>query len=240
MFNQYADSAGYFDLCLILFYLADHRNKSDIESTWQSLIDQTHNDAIQRGIEMTPDNIVPPAPYESVIQMIQSISHRVGADSSVMPHRWLLKEIARYSIDAGQDDRIGASPVWPVKLFLDLNVPHVEVILSLEEIFDTQEVGFTGNKRLRVIEFILYAIDHWQKRSKVTGGVQSLRADSIWAQVRDLLSRCEEALPPATHGGANMNPGGADVADIRREIRVQRREVEALGERSASGSLRFL
>lgn len=189
---------------------------------------------------MTPDSVVPPAPYESIVQKVQTISHRVGADSSVMPHRWLLKELARYSIEAGQDGHIGASPVWPVKLFLDLNVPHAEVILSLEEIFDAQEVGFTGNKRLRVIEYILYAVDNWQKKSKVSGGLQAVRAGGIWQQIRDLLSRCEEALPPPAHSTGNLNPGGADVADIRRELRVQKREVEALGDRGPSGSIRFL
>ncbi|KAH6685905.1 nucleoporin Nup157/170 [Plectosphaerella plurivora] len=236
LFNQYADSAGYYDLCLVIFFFADFRNKSAIESTWQALINQAHEEAVQAFL--SSDNGIAPAPYESVIQKIQSIAHRIGSDSSVMPHRWLLKELARYSIDAEQDGNIGASPVWPVKLFLDLNVPHAEVIISLEEIFDAQEVGFTGNKRLRVMEFIIYAVESWRRKTQVSGGFQSMRADGTLAQIRDLLSRCEEALPPVGHSG-NLNPGGADVSEIRRELKTQKREIEGLGERGASGSLRF-
>lgn len=222
----------------MIFYVAAYRNSTTIESTWQSLIGQTHEEAVERMQEATPGNPLPPAPYESVIQKVQNIGHRVGFDSSIFPVQWLLTELGRYSIEYGQDGEIGASSIWPVKLFLDLDLPHPEIFRALETIFDAQEVGFTGNNRLRVIELILYAVNHWLRKIKISNDGFALGRDGLWDQIRDLLTRCETALPPPSQALGNVNPGGADVADIRRGLRMQLRELDGLGERfMAGGSL---
>ena len=42
LYHNYADQAGYYDVCLLIYHAADHRNIPDIRNTWSNLIDQVH------------------------------------------------------------------------------------------------------------------------------------------------------------------------------------------------------
>ncbi|KAI8273865.1 Nucleoporin NUP170 [Colletotrichum sp. SAR11_240] len=237
LFNQYADQANYYDLCLLIYHSADYRNPSTISQTWVSLIEQIHQEAVDRMEEAGPGIPVLPSPYESVSVKVQNIAHRTSLDSFIFPVPVLLPEVCRYAVEYHQDAEIGADPTWPVQLFISLGVSHDMVTRVLESVFDTQDYGFSGNNRNRIIELIVFAVDVWQREVKRRGGA-SLKGDgAIGAWVKDLLSRCESSLPPAGHGS---NPGGADLAEVRRRLRAVRREVDGLVERGPSGSLRFM
>ncbi|OLN97413.1 Nucleoporin NUP170 [Colletotrichum chlorophyti] len=236
LFNQYADQANYYDLCLLIYHSADYRNPSTITQTWVSLIEQIHEEAVERMEEAGPGIPVLPSPYESVSVKVQNIAHRTSLDSFIFPVPVLLPEICRYAVEYHQDAEIGADPTWPVQLFLSLGVSHDSVTRVLESVFDTQDYGFSGNNRNRIVELIVFAVDTWQREVKRRGS--SLKGDgAIGAWVKDLLSRCEASLPPVGHGS---NPGGMDLADVRRRLRSVRREVDGLVERGPSGSMRFM
>ncbi|KAG7138411.1 Nucleoporin like protein [Verticillium longisporum] len=239
LFNNYADQAGYFDICLLIYHVADYRNSTTVETTWASLIEQTHDEATRRMQEAGPGISALLTPYESVSQKVLNIAHRVSLDSFVFPIKFLVAALSRYSIEYGQDGQIGANPVWPITTFFELKVSHITILNALEDIFNAQDVGFTGNNRIRVIELIVYVVDSWQKECKRRAN-STARGDAVWQSTKELLDSCEEALPPASMSMGNLNPGGADVADIRREVRTVRREVEALSDRGPAGSMRFL
>ncbi|EEY15024.1 conserved hypothetical protein [Verticillium alfalfae VaMs.102] len=239
LFNNYADQAGYFDICLLIYHVADYRNSTTVETTWASLIEQTHDEATRRMQEAGPGISALLTPYESVSQKVLNIAHRVSLDSFVFPIKFLVAALSRYSIEYGQDGQIGANPVWPITIFFELKVSHITILNALEDIFNAQDVGFTGNNRIRVIELIVYVVDSWQKECKRRAN-STARGDAVWQSMKELLDSCEEALPPASMSMGNLNPGGADVADIRREVRTVRREVEALSDRGPAGSMRFL
>jgi nuclear pore complex protein Nup155 len=201
------------------------------------LIQQTHDDVSAKLAASSPSGPIPPQPYESVSVKIQNIAHRTSLDSFVFPISTLLPELCRYSVVYQQDDEIGADPTWPVQLFLSLGVSHDMITRVLESIFDTQDYGFSGMTRNRIVELIVFVVDAWQREAK-RRGASSLRGDgAIGPEVRDLLNRCEMALPPPGHG---HNNGGADLADIRRRIRAAKREIDGLVDRGGSGSLRFI
>ncbi|TEA18290.1 Nucleoporin NUP170 [Colletotrichum sidae] len=237
LFNQYADQANYYDLCLLIYHSADYRNPSTISQTWVSLIEQIHEEAVLRMEEAGPGIPVLPSPYESVSVKVQNIAHRTSLDSFIFPVAVLLPEICRYSVEYHQDAEIGADPTWPVQLFISLGVSHDMVTRVLESVFDTQDYGFSGNARNRIIELIVFAVDNWQKDVKRRGGASVKGDGAIGTWVKDLLSRCEASMPPA---GQGSNPGGTDLAEVRRHLRAVRREVDGLVERGPSGSLRFL
>jgi nuclear pore complex protein Nup155 len=174
-------------------------------------------------------------PYESVSSKIQNIAHRTSLDSFVFPIPTLLSELCRYAVAYQQDATIGADPAWPVQLFLALGVSHDMIVRVLENIFDTQDYGFSGMVRNRIIELIVYVVNDWVAEARRRGG--AAKGGSLGASVSDLLSRCESALPSPGHGNNN---GGADLADIRRVLRTLRREVAGLVERVPSGSIRFM
>lgn len=45
LYNQFADQANYYDICLVIYNLADYRNAADISATWANLISQTDQEA---------------------------------------------------------------------------------------------------------------------------------------------------------------------------------------------------
>ncbi|KAG5930306.1 hypothetical protein E4U42_002230 [Claviceps africana] len=235
LFNNYADQAGYYDVCLLIYHSAGYRNPTTISSTWTNLIQQTHEEIMTRLENPEPDMPTPPLPYEAVSSKIQSIARHTSLDSFVFPIQTLLPEVCRYAVAYQQDASIGADPTWPVQLFLCLGVSHDMIVRVLEGIFDTQDYGFSGMVRNRIIEMIAHVVNDWVAEVRRRGGAG--KGGSIGPSVGDLLARCEAALPPPGQGNNN---GGSDLADVRRVVRTLRREVAGLIERVPTGSLRFL
>ncbi|KAJ8119742.1 hypothetical protein O1611_g10542 [Lasiodiplodia mahajangana] len=140
LFNLYADQAGYYDLCLIIYHVADFRNPTTIAQTWTSLIQQTHDEVVEQlaayNAERQAQNAAPedppPQPYETLITKIEGICHRSSKDSFIFPIPSLMPEICRYAVENSQDGRIGADVHWPINLFLHLDVSHDLVVRVLE------------------------------------------------------------------------------------------------------------
>ncbi|KAK2672361.1 hypothetical protein RAB80_012440 [Fusarium oxysporum f. sp. vasinfectum] len=234
LFNDYADQAGYYDLCLLIYHVADYRNHMTISGTWSNLIQQTHDEVMSRLENSEPGMPSPPLPYESVTSKIQNIAHRTSLDSFIFPIQDLLPELCRYAVAYQQDATIGADPTWPVQLFLTLGVSHDMIVRVLEGVFDSQDYGFSGSVRNRMIELIVYVVNDWVAEARRRGGAG--KGGAIGPSVADLLKRCDAALPPPGHGN---NAGGADLADVRRVLKLLKREVDGLSQRVPTGSLRF-
>ncbi|POR37452.1 Putative nucleoporin [Tolypocladium paradoxum] len=235
LFNDYADQAGYYDLCLLIYHTANYRNPTTISGTWSNLIQQTHDEITSRLEDLEPGMPSPPMPYEAVTSKMQNIAHHTSLDSFVFPIQTLLPELCRYAVAYQQDATIGADSTWPVQLFLALGVSHDMIVRVLENIFDTQDYGFSGMVRNRIIEMIAYVVNSWVAEVRRRGGAG--KGGSIGPSVGELLARCEAALPPPGQGNNN---GGADLAEVRRVVRTLRREVAGLVERVPTGSLRFM
>ncbi|KAG6029595.1 hypothetical protein E4U19_000882 [Claviceps sp. Clav32 group G5] len=235
LFNNYADQAGYYDVCLEIYHSANYRNTTSISATWINLIRQTHEEVVARLENPDQDMPNPPMPYEAVSSKIQKIACHTSLDSFVFPIKMLLPEVCRYSVAYQQDATIGADPTWPAKLFLSLGVSHDMIVRVLEGIFDTRDYGFSGAARTRIIEILAFVVNEWVAEVRRRGGTG--KGGSLGPAVGDLLRRCEEALPPP---GQGHNTGGAELADIRRLVKSLRREVGGLIERAPSGSLRFI
>ncbi|KAM7203455.1 Non-repetitive/WGA-negative nucleoporin C-terminal domain containing protein [Naviculisporaceae sp. PSN 640] len=259
LFNNYADQAGYHDLCLLIYHAADYQNPRVIAETWESLITDTHFDNEQRkeawrlhkrrqplpaGVE--PPLAEPPMPYESVSTSIQTIAHRTSLDSLIFPVDTLLPLVCSYAVNNGQDASIGADPCWPVLLFLQLGVPHSLVIRVLEGILDTHEAPFTGRRRKNVVQWIDAAVEAWVREVERRGGGAALSTKgeegSLTGWVRELLVRADEALTQIGNSGA-IRAGTAEAEElmaIRRENAALKRQVDAIAaqmENNLGGSL---
>lgn len=219
----------------MIYHTANYRNSTTISGTWTNLIQQTHDEVVTRLENPEPGVLTPPLPYEAVSSKIQNIAHHTSLDSFVFPIQTLLPELCRYAVAYQQDATIGADPSWPVQLFLALGVSHDMIVRVLENIFDTQDYGFSGMVRNRIIEIIVFAVSDWVAEVRRRGGAS--KGSSIGLSVGELLGRCESALPPPGHGS---NYGGAELAEIRRVLKSLRREVAGLVERAPTGSLRFM
>jgi nuclear pore complex protein Nup155 len=206
-----------------------------ISGTWNNLIQQTHDETGYRQEDGKVNvEAPPPLPYESVSSKIQNIAHRTSLDSFIFPIQTLIPELCRYAVAYQQDATLGADPTWPVQLFLTLGVSHDMIVRVLENIFDTQDYGFSGSVRNRIIELIVFVVNDWAAEVRRRGG--GGKGGLIGPSVAELLKRCDAALPPP---GQGSNPGGADLADIRRVLKALKRDVDGLAQRVPTGSLRF-
>ncbi|KAJ5888990.1 nucleoporin [Penicillium taxi] len=158
LFNQYADSASYYDICLQIFYMADHRNAADIKSTWQHLIEDTHAATENRGS---------PQPYEAVIEKVRSLGSRLRMSDTVFPIRELIPMLERYSLE---HQRHIVPSHWIVDLFMDLGVPHDAIFAVLEAMYYTDEAPFQGSNRRFIASDLLYLCEVWFRESVRLGG----------------------------------------------------------------------
>ncbi|KOS20452.1 putative nucleoporin [Escovopsis weberi] len=235
LFNEYADQAGYYDICLLIYHTANYRNPTTIAGTWENLIQQTHNEVMAKREAGEEDPQALPLPYEAVTSKIRTIAHHTSLDSFVFPIQTLLPQLCRYALAYKQDASIGANAAWPAQLFLSLGISHDMIVRVLENIFDTQDFGFSGPARARIVETIVYVVNEWVAEVRRRGG--AAKGGAVGPAVGDLLQRCEAALPAPGHGS---NHGGSDLADVRRTLRTLRREVAGLAERLPTGSVRFM
>ena len=255
LFNNYADQAGYHDLCLLIYHAADYHNSRVIADTWENLIISTHHefeerqqiwDAFRAGqlpADMEEPTAPPPQPYEMVSTQIQTIAHRTSLDSLIFPIDTLLPLVCKYVVSNGQDASIGADPCWPVLLFLSLGVSHTLVVRVLENILDNQEAPFTGRRRKVVVQWINVAVEAWvrevERRGGAPGGKGGEGALGSW--VTELLARCDEALAQIGGGGGGGRGGAGadaeDLADTRRKTKMLIKAVGMFNASSVMGSL---
>lgn len=240
LYNDYADQAGYFDICLLIFHSADYHNPRVITETWQNLINQVHYDReqdLQAWQQSDQQTEQPGLPYEAVSQQISVIAHRTSLDSLVFPVDALLPMVCAYATNNSQDASIGADPAWPVLLFLNLGVPHALVAQVLENVFDAQEAPFTGRRRKAVVQWIAAVVEVWLRDVERRGAVGKGGDAAMGPWVGELLLRADECLVQLAPGGATVP---ADVADLRRVVRTLKRNVDAiLGDVVGTGSFIF-
>ncbi|PKY04421.1 non-repetitive nucleoporin [Aspergillus campestris IBT 28561] len=159
LFNGYADPASYYDICLQIFFLADHRNATDIRSTWQHLLQDLHDETVERG---------EPQPYEAVVEKVRSLGGRLRMSETIFPIPTLVPMLERYAFE---NQRGVGPPTWVVDLFLDLGIPHESLFTVLESMFYTDEAPFHGSNRKYIAKDLLYLIDYWFHATVRLGGV---------------------------------------------------------------------
>ncbi|OAA66487.1 nucleoporin [Niveomyces insectorum RCEF 264] len=237
LFNGYADQAGYYDLCLLIYNAADYHNPRVIADTWRQLINSTHEEVEERlaafeeaRAENKRNGVVdarsvtgpPPMPYEAVSMQIQTIAHRTSLDSLIFPVDVLLTTLCEYSLTRQQDESIGADPAWPVFLFMQLRVSHAILLRILERILDTQEVPFTGRRRKAVVVWINTVLSAWVH--EIESGASGGAGDTHVAQwVGDLMSRAERTVVDILTSlrDARLKEQLEDVLDETRRLRAQ-------------------
>jgi nuclear pore complex protein Nup155 len=223
LYHNYADQAGYYDVCLLIYHVADHRNIPDVRNTWSNLIEQVHNKAVGEGQI---------SPWESVAMKVEDIGHRTNLNENVFPINIVLQLLLQYDLefythDANPPRQINAPArnlphnanlMWPIDVFIKLNAPFEGLTATLEALWYAQEPPFTGKvNRKMLIKWMIYLIEQWSVSSRRTGALfggaenaiglaDLLRVvlgsdvlerspeDQIWAQrARDVSSTVEEA-----------------------------------------------
>lgn len=179
-----------------------------------------------------PEIIQPPLPYEHVMTKIQDIAHRTSLSDHIFPIEFILTHLCKYSIEQGQDERIGADPAWPIILFMNLHVPYPSITRVLERILDAQEAPFTGRRRKVVVLWIVEVLLRWAREAETQG-----TAGGMGRWVEDLLNRSYEAMEEVARlderaGRAHAGDTQTIIANVRE---LQGWVQDTLGSRGTTG-----
>lgn len=258
LFNTYADFAGYYDLCLLIYHAADFHQTQLIADTWKNLISATHQEIEQRLEEYEkqratsqrqPSIPPPPAPYEAVSMQIQTIAHRTSLDTMIFPIDTLLPIVCEYAITQEQDESIGADNSWPVLLFLQLQVSPSVIVRILEPIFEAQEAPFTGRRRRFVGAWINTAVEAWLREVE-RQGLQSVGRGTLGdgvsegvlgSWVHELLGRVTEGIGRLAATGREHNAATLEAEEVARKAKLLRLSVEkAVRQQGLNRTMRFM
>lgn len=168
LFNNYADNAGYYDICLMIYYVADHRDASQIKQTWQQLLEATHDETTTKG---------EPQPFEAVAEQVRSLGARLRLSEATFPVPTLLTILERYAFE---HQRNVAPAHWVIDIFLELEAPYERLYDVLETMFFTNEHPFIGSNRRFIADDLLYVIGRWfHDTTRVSGTVFGSEAAAV-------------------------------------------------------------
>jgi nuclear pore complex protein Nup155 len=196
LFNRYADAGGYCDVCLQIYYVADHRNTADIRSTWENLLEQTHQATVEKGDAL---------PYEALIEKVRSLGSRLRMSEIVFPIPIILPMIERYVL---QHQRNVGPPTWVVVLMLYLEDPHETIYTTLENMFYNDEAPFTGANKKFIANDLLYTVQRWYSETVRLGGMV-FGNDVLAARISEMLVLVQQSGIPA------------EYVQLAQELRVQ-------------------
>ncbi|KAF1960680.1 nucleoporin-domain-containing protein [Byssothecium circinans] len=174
LYHNYADQAGYYDICLYIYHAADYRDMAAVRNTWSNQIEQTHRNAVADGQT---------SPWENVALTVETIGRRVALNENVFPVNIVLQILLQYHVTfyttdpavlrgpgAPSDLLLCSTLVWPIDVLIRLNAPFELLIATLEAMWYAQEHPFNtrANKRL-LVKWTIYTIEQWRDVSRRQG-----------------------------------------------------------------------
>ena len=221
LYNQYADQASYYDLCLLIYQIADHRVPTNIRSTWQNLLERTHEEAVQ---QISAGNSSDDLPYQKVANQVRSLGHRLNLDETFFPIPDILPLLEQYSLEYSHTvQRQPTSTTsetprnhWVIETLVDIGVPYESLYPVLESMYYNDTAPFQGRNRRYVVIDLLYVVALWLQSSdrgsrgagKILGGEQNA------AEISQTL---QAVLQNGGRGGIYDN----DLIDQCRNLRMQ-------------------
>jgi nuclear pore complex protein Nup155 len=195
LYNGYADEASYYDICLLIYQAADHRNPIDVRNTWRNHLESTHSDTLKKGF---------PLPYEAIASTVRTLGARLELSESTFPITELLPLLERYAFEFQQD--VGPK-TWVIDTFLDLKVPCETLFSVLEGMYYVDEAPFQGNNKRFIAEDMIYVARRWYEDTCRSGHV--LGGDAV---ANEVLGSLETVMSNGIIGG--------EVLERAREVKL--------------------
>ena len=203
LFNKYANTAGYYDVCLLIYQAADHRDASAVKQTWQQLLQQTHDETVAAGEAQ---------PFETISRQMYDLGSKLRLSESTFPVPMLLPLLLAYSYE---HQRNIAPPHWVVDIFLQLEVTFEQLFDVLEIMFYSNDAPFVGSVRKVIVQEILYVVEKWWYESTKAGGIPFGSEQGV-GRVEEMLEVCLK----------NAREAGVD-AEMANQCRIMREHIGA-------------
>jgi nuclear pore complex protein Nup155 len=151
LFNEYADPGQYYDIALVIFESANHRNDMDIKAIWQMLIEQTHSK-----IQNDPEPVL--LPYEAIINLIRDMANRLKNSETTFSPTMLIPLLELYALQ--EQNGIGARN-WVMDLCIHVGWPFEIIIAVLNDMFYADTPPFQARNKQILADHILYCVGQW-------------------------------------------------------------------------------
>ncbi|KAK3678378.1 hypothetical protein LTR78_001675 [Recurvomyces mirabilis] len=160
LFHQFADQAGYYDINLLIFHVADHRNPGDVDSNWEQLIRSERD----RAVASAPSG--GPLPWERVGSKVIEMGRRLDLAEATFPVSKILTMLERFAIEPQEH----SPPMhWAVDVLLGVGVPCEMLLPALESIYFSGDHPFVGTKRRVVAGDMVFVCAVWVRESERKG-----------------------------------------------------------------------
>jgi nuclear pore complex protein Nup155 len=160
LYNKYANAAAYYDICLLIFQAADHRDLASIKQTWQQLLQQEH--------DLAADNEQGPQPFEQIAEVVRALGAKLRLSETIFRLDMLLPMLLTYSYE---HQRNIAPDHWVVDIFIDLSMTYEQIFDVLEAMFYQGDGSFVGSNRRILAHELLYIVARWAHDSTKAGGL---------------------------------------------------------------------
>ncbi|RDL38901.1 Uncharacterized protein BP5553_03241 [Venustampulla echinocandica] len=177
LFNNYADQASYFDICLMIYECADHHNEADINATWQQLLDATHT-------KVANDPNAGQQPYEAVVTMFTDMADRLNHSENTFNPNILVPMIEKYALES--QNNVG-SRHWVPDLFIRVAFPYETIISIVQGMWYSTTAPFTERNKGVLADHIVYLCDQWYEEC-VRTNMRLYGSDLNAQEIRDLLA----------------------------------------------------
>lgn len=191
LYNQFADQAGYHDICVLIYAVADHRNPVDIKTTWQNLVDATGAES-QALYERSAQS------WETLGQKIRDLGRRLEGSDAFFPVHEIVPMLDRYIAGPKQSGEHKPSPEWVLDIFLDVDVPHETLLPILEQLYYSHAEPFHKPSRRRLVAGqIIDLLFRWYRDSERRGERVVFGNEESASTVQDVVaSLLREDLDP--------------------------------------------
>jgi len=187
LYNGYADNAGYYDVCLYIYAIADHRDASQIKNTWSQFLDATHNQAVQQ-LSSTGNEADVALAYELVAEQFREVGGRLKGSEAVFPVPILIEMLERYNISQAQGQQDDESSHWIPDIFVELETPYELLYDTLETIYLSSATPNARPAERRVLlSDLLYIVERWLQVSYTRAGQTLFGGEQGQMRIEELL-----------------------------------------------------
>lgn len=204
LFNSFADPAEYYDICLYIYAIADHRDTAQIKNTWQRFLETSYKAASDelKAVEQEPNE----QKRTQMLSEVANITERVAADfhavakrvqfsEAVFPVPLLVEMLSRFNVKAGQQQNQQSSEIhpelihWIPHTFLQLEVP-------LELLYDALETTYLASntpdmkplQRRIILSDLLFVVKRWFDATATRAGQTLFGGEAGQLRIDELLT----------------------------------------------------
>lgn len=167
-------------MCLIIYQVADFRDSTAINATWESylrsVVEEAHDTQQAQAFELVSTRFRDLGKRlncsDVTFPIRKSIFIRSRSASQLISIAFLLPLVVDWAIEDWHKQGRTDLPLWTIDLFIELGVAHEIPVATLEEQYYNSETPWsTMRYKTQVAQLLIYTIEVWYKATARGAGI---------------------------------------------------------------------